>query len=192
MVGLAAEKQGDLFGLVTFSNRVDSFVRARNGKEHYNACREALYRLEAQPVSPDYDDVASFIRMRLRRRALIVFMTDLDDPVLMESFQRAADVMSQKHLVLVQMLQPDHIQQAFSNPGVASVDDVYKDLGYHLAWHNLRQLTLSLQAARRRALGLTRRNSARRPPPIISASNRGSSYDSRPPAIHRAGAPELG
>jgi uncharacterized protein (DUF58 family) len=145
ILGLAAEKQGDLFGLVTFGDRVGNFVRARNGKEHYGACREALYRLEAQPVSPDYDDVASFIRTRLRRRALLVFMTDLDDPILMESFQRAADVMSEKHLVIVQMLQPDHIQQAFTNPKVASVDDVYKDLGYHMAWHNLRQLTLSLK-----------------------------------------------
>jgi len=145
VLGLAAEKQGDLFGLVTFGDQVGNFVRARNGKEHYGACREALYRLEAQPVSPDFDDVATFIRMRLRRRALLVFMTDLDDPVLMESFQRAATIMSQKHLVIVQMLQPDHIQPAFSNPGVASVDDVYKDLGYHMAWHSLRQLSLSLK-----------------------------------------------
>jgi uncharacterized protein (DUF58 family) len=145
VLGLAAEKQGDLFGLLTFGDRVGNFVRARNGKEHYGACREALYRLEAQPVSPDYDDVATFIRLRLRRRALLVFMTDLDDPILMESFQRAADVMCRKHLVIVQMLQPGHIQQAFTNPEVASVDDVYKDLGYHLVWHDLRQLALSLK-----------------------------------------------
>ena len=25
------------------------------------------------------------------------------------------------------------------------MDDVYKDLGYHMAWHDLRQLTLSLK-----------------------------------------------
>ena len=145
VLGLAAEKQGDLFGLVTFSDRVENFVRARNGKEHYGACREALYRLEPQPVSPDFEEVATFIRLRLRRRALLVFMTDLDDPILMESFQRAADVICRKHLVIVQMLQPDHIRQAFTNPEVASVDDVYKDLGHHLAWHDLRQLALSLK-----------------------------------------------
>ena len=47
---MAAEKQGDLFGLLTFGDKVGNFVRARNGKEHYGACREALYRLEAQSV----------------------------------------------------------------------------------------------------------------------------------------------
>jgi len=145
VLGLAAEKQGDLFGLVTFGDRVINFVRARNGKEHYNACREALYRLEPQTVSPDFEEIATFIRLRLRRRALVVFMTDLDDPVIMESFQRSADLICRKHLVMAQMLQTEDVRPVFSNAAVETVDDVYKDLAHHLAWHDLRQLTLSLQ-----------------------------------------------
>jgi uncharacterized protein (DUF58 family) len=145
VLGLAAEKQGDLFGLLTFGDRVFNFVRARNGKEHYNACREALYRLEPQSVSPDFEEIATFIRLRLRRRALLVFMTDLDDPIIMESFQRSADLICRKHLMLVQMLQTDDVRPVFSNTAVATVDDVYKDLAQHLAWHDVRQLSLSLQ-----------------------------------------------
>ncbi len=145
VLGLAAEKQGDLFGLITFSDRVSSFVRARNGKEHYGACREALYRLEPQAVSPDFEEVISFARLRLRRRALCIFMTDLDDPVLMESFQRAVDVICRKHLVLVHMLQPGNIRQIFTNPDVAQVNEIYRDLAQHMAWHDLRQLTLNLK-----------------------------------------------
>jgi uncharacterized protein (DUF58 family) len=145
VLGLAAEKQGDLFGLLTFGDRVFNFVRARNGKEHYSACREALYRLEPQSVSPDFEEIATFIRLRLRRRALLVFMTDLDDPIIMESFQRSADLICRKHLLLVQMLQTENVRPVFSNAAVTTVDDVYKDLAHHLAWHDLRQLSLSLQ-----------------------------------------------
>jgi uncharacterized protein (DUF58 family) len=145
VLGLAAEKQGDLFGLITFSDRVLNFVRARNGREHYGACREALYRLEPQIVSPDFDEVTSFIRLRLRRRALFIFMTDLDDPILMESFQRAAGVICRKHLLLVHMLQPGNILPVFTNPDVADVNDLYGDLARHIAWNDLRQLTLTLQ-----------------------------------------------
>ena len=152
VLGLAAEKQGDLFGLVTFSDRVLNFIRARNGKEHYGACREALYQLEPQAVSPDFEEIATFARVRLRRRALLIFMTDLDDPVLMESFQQAAELIGKKHLMLVQMLQPGNIRPVFTNPGVARVDDIYQDLAHHLAWHDLRQLTLSL---RQRGVGLS-------------------------------------
>ncbi len=145
VLGLAAENQGDLFGLVTFSDRVLNFVRARNGKDHYGACREALYRLEPQSVSPDFEEIASFARLRLRRRALLIFMTDLDDPVLMESFQRAAELISGKHLVLVQMLQPGNIRPMFTDPDLSHVDEIYQDLAHHLAWHDLRQLTVRLR-----------------------------------------------
>jgi uncharacterized protein (DUF58 family) len=145
VLGLVAEKQGDLFGLLTFGDRVLNFVRARNGKEHYSACREALYALEPQQVSPDFEEIATFIRLRLRRRALLVFMTDLDDPIIMESFQRSAEIICRKHLVIVQMLQAGKLRPVFTNPDVASVDDLYRDMAQHLAWHDLRQLGLSLQ-----------------------------------------------
>jgi uncharacterized protein (DUF58 family) len=145
VLGLAAEKQGDLFGLLTFSDRVLNFVRARNGKEHYGACREALYRLEPQAVSPDFEEAVSFARLRLRRRALLIFMTDLDDPVLMESFQRAVELIGRQHLVLVQMLQAANIQPLFTHPEVERVDEIYQDLAHHFAWQDLRQLTLNLK-----------------------------------------------
>ena len=145
LLGLAAEKQGDLFGLLTFSSGILSFVRARNGKEHYNACREALYRLEPQPVSPDFEEVASFIRLRLRRRALLVFMTDLDDPVLSQSFMRGAELICHQHLVLVQMLAARGVRPVFTNSDVHEVDDLYHDLAEHITWSELRQHTLTLQ-----------------------------------------------
>jgi uncharacterized protein (DUF58 family) len=145
LLGLAAERQGDLFGLLTFSSEILSFVRARNGKEHYHACREALYRLEPQAVSPDYEEVASFVRLRLRRRALLVFMTDLDDPVLAQSFARAAELICHQHLVLVQMINAGGIRPVFSNPEVHDVDDIYRDLAEHMAWSELWQQTLTLQ-----------------------------------------------
>jgi uncharacterized protein (DUF58 family) len=145
MLGLAAEEQGDLFGLLTFTNKVENFVRARNGKTHYSACRDALYRLQPQVVTPDYDEVSSFIRLRLRRRALLVFLTALDDPVLAEGFVRNIDLIRRQHLVLVNMLQPPGVAPLFSDPNVTSADDLYRQLGGHLLWQNLRELEKVLQ-----------------------------------------------
>ena len=145
MLGLAAEQQGDLFGLLTFTDQVNTFVRARNGQAHFNACRDALYTLQPQVVTPDYDEVCTFIRLRLRRRALLVYLTSLDDPVLAESFVRNLDLIRRQHLVLVNMLQPPGVAPVFSNPNVASVDELYRHLGGHLLWHNLRELQKVLQ-----------------------------------------------
>ena len=140
MLGLAAEKQGDLFGLLTFTNRVQNFVRARNGKAHYSACRDALYTLQPQIVSPDFDELCTFIRLRLRRRTLLFFLTALDDPVLAESFVRNMDLIRRQHLVLVNMIQPPGVGPVFTNPNVATVDQLYQHLGGHLQWSKLREL----------------------------------------------------
>jgi uncharacterized protein (DUF58 family) len=140
VLGLAAEQQGDLFGLLAFTNKVESFVRAKNGKAHFSACRDALYTLQPQIVTPDYDELFTFIRLRLRCRALLIVLTSLDDSMLAASFVKNMDLIRRQHLVLVNMLQPPGIAPVFSNPNLTSVDDLYQHLGGHLLWHNLREL----------------------------------------------------
>jgi uncharacterized protein (DUF58 family) len=145
VLGLAAEQQGDLFGLVTFADKVEKFVRAKNGQAHYSACRDALYTLEPKSVTPDFDELCTFLRLRLRRRALLVFLTALDDPAVAETFVRNMELIRHQHLVLVNMVQPPGVQPLFTNPGVEQVDDLYRELGGHLRWQNLRELQKVLQ-----------------------------------------------
>ena len=145
VLGLAAERQGDLFGLLSFTDKVESFVRAKNGKAHYGACRDALYTLQARSVTPDFDEVCTFIRLRLRRRALIIFLTSLDDPALAESFVRNVDLIRRKHLVLVDMIRQPRTAPLFSGGNASTTDDLYLELGGHLRWHKLRQLEKTLK-----------------------------------------------
>jgi uncharacterized protein (DUF58 family) len=143
ILGAAAEKRGDLFGLAAFSDQVDAFVRARNGKSHYAACRDAIYQLHPKAVSPDFDEIATFLRLRLRRRAMVLFLTSLDDPVLAENFARATKLLARRHLVLAGMLRPASARRLFENE-VESVEDVYRDLAGHIAWRRLKELEATL------------------------------------------------
>jgi len=145
VLGLAAQQQGDLFGLITFTNKVETFVRAKNGKAHYNLCRDALYTLQAQVVSPDFDELYTYIRLRLRRRALIIFLTSLDDPALAESFVRNIELIRRQHLLLVNMIREPGMAPLFADQNAESVDDLYQHLGNHLRWQKLRQLEKTLQ-----------------------------------------------
>ncbi len=140
ILGLAAEQQGDQFGLITFSDRVLSFVRAKSGQAHYDACRDRLYTLHPQSVTPDFEELCSFIRLRLRKRALLIFLTALDDPMLAENFTKASELLSRQHLILVDMLQPVGANPLFSSENVANADDLYRRLGGHLQWSQLREL----------------------------------------------------
>jgi uncharacterized protein (DUF58 family) len=146
VLALAAEQQGDLFGMLTFSDRVHEFVRARNGQAHYSMCRDALYTLHPQIVTPDHDELFAFIRTRLRRRALLVFLTALDDPLLAESFERHAALVCRQHLVLVNMIQPAGVRPLFSDASVTRVDDLYRELGGHVQWQNLLALAQKLKS----------------------------------------------
>jgi uncharacterized protein (DUF58 family) len=150
VMGLAADRQGDVFGLLAFDDRVRRFVRAKNGKAHYDVCRDALYTMQAQSVTPDFGELFSFIATKIRRRALLIILTNLDDPVLAESFTAHIDLISRQHLVLVNMLKPPGVDPIFSDPSVDAVDDIYTKLGGHLLWRHLREIEKSLQ---RRGIG---------------------------------------
>lgn len=145
VLGLAAERQGDLFGLVSFTDKVETFVRARNGRAHYNTCRDALYTLQPQTVTPDYDELFTFIRLRLRRRALVICLTSLDDPSLADGFVKSIELIRKQHLVLVNMMRQPETAQLFTDSAPESVDHLYAKLGGHLRWNKLRQLEKVLQ-----------------------------------------------
>ncbi|GMW03739.1 MAG: hypothetical protein AMXMBFR84_48730 [Candidatus Hydrogenedentota bacterium] len=145
VLGLAAERQGDLYGLMTFDDRVGTFIRAKNGKAHYGVCRDALYTLNASRVNPDFDEVFSFLRLRLRRRALVIFLTNLDDPVLAESFVKNVHLIGRHHLMLVGMPIPSGVKPLFQDDKADTVSDVYDRLAGHMRWQGLRELERVLQ-----------------------------------------------
>ena len=137
---LAAGQRSDLFGLTIFTDKVQNFIRAKNGKSHYDLCRDTLYRLQSARVTPDFNDLFTFLRLRLRRRALLVFLTALDDPALAESFTEKIDLLARQHLVRVNMLRPPEANPLFAGEKVETVGEIYRRLGGHLVWHELREL----------------------------------------------------
>ncbi len=139
VLGLAAERQGDLFGLLLFDDRVRGYAGAKNGRAHFNACRDMLYTLQPNRVSPDFSELFTFIGTKIRRRSLLLFLTNLDDPVLAKSFTKNIDIISRRHLVLVNMLTPSTARPVFSSPLNKSVDELYQKLGGHILWQSLRE-----------------------------------------------------
>lgn len=153
VLALAAEKQGDLFGFLTFSDKVDTFVPARTGRTHYGACRDALYTTFPRVVTPDYDELAAFIRLRLRKRALLVVLTSLEDPVLAESFARGMELVSGHHLLLVNVPSAPNVAGLFSGDNVSALEDLYRRLGGHMRHEQLLELERKL---RRHGIGFHR------------------------------------
>lgn len=134
---VAAERQGDRFGLVSFSDKVDHLVKARAGSAHFNVCRDLAVSLTSQTVSPDFVDIAATLKQRIKRRSLFVFLTSLDDPVAAEDFARAVELLSRQHLILALMIAPLGVQPLFNAGPIEDPDEIYRQLGGHLSWEKL-------------------------------------------------------
>ena len=145
ILSLASRQQGDLFGLITFSDAVHSFVSAGSTQAHFGACRDALLGLEPRMVTPDYAELAATLDARLRRRAMLLFLTELDDPVLAEDFLRAIAPLMRRHFIVVGSVRESGNRQLFDLPA-DSVPQVYERLAGHLSWRRLRELAGRLSA----------------------------------------------
>ena len=148
LLGLATEQQGDHFGLVTFSDKVHSVIRAKNGTSHFALCRDSLFQLQPRLVTPDFDELFSAIRVRLRKRALVMVLTALDDPIIAESFLRGVDLVRRQHLVLVNMMEPGGTKPVFSAHArePQNARDIYDALAGHALWQKLRELEGMLES----------------------------------------------
>jgi uncharacterized protein (DUF58 family) len=147
LAGATAERQGDLFGLITFSDKVDQMARARSGSLHFNHCRDLLVNLQPKLVAPDFEDIAATLLNRLTKRSLLVFLTSLDDSVTGENFLLAARFLARRHLVMAIMLLPPGTQPLFSAPGVEHTDQIYENIAGHLRWAKLQELRKQLLQA---------------------------------------------
>ncbi|OGV62913.1 MAG: hypothetical protein A2498_04745 [Lentisphaerae bacterium RIFOXYC12_FULL_60_16] len=144
-VGWVANRQSDRFGLVTFDRQVRQFLRAGTGRAHQAACREILLQTRPALASPDFRELFSALRLRIRRRALLMIMTDLSDPVLAEDFLTHVPMLTRQHLVLTALLTPPLARPLFSGSDIEAPAELVERLGGHLVWQRLKELQGALQ-----------------------------------------------
>ena len=137
--------------MIAFDAQVRSFIRAGNGQAHHLACRDEIFSLMPQDNSPDFNSLFSFIRLKLRRRAMLIFLTDLSDPALAEEFIRGVELLSNRHLCFINMLNNDEIIPLFTEP-VEEDEAVYNRLAGHLKWSDIQETRLELS---RRGISLS-------------------------------------
>lgn len=145
LLGLVTQRQKDHFGVIAFADKMRRFVRAGSGLRHYHACRDALYSLESQSVAVSFEEVMTQIRLRLRKRALLLFLTSLDDPTLAESFSKSMELICRQHLVVAGIFSPPHAQPVFAGEPIATEADIYRRLAGHEQWHQLAELERALR-----------------------------------------------
>jgi uncharacterized protein (DUF58 family) len=139
VMAVVADQVCDRYGLLIFGDKPECFIKAGRGSAHYNACRDALYNRMPQSVSPDFNELFTYVGTHLRKRALLVFLTSLDDPVLAEAFTHAMRTAARKHILMVNMFRPPGAHPLFSSPDVKLIQGVYQHLVGHMHWASINE-----------------------------------------------------
>jgi len=148
MLSYVAQKRGDSVAVSTFSDRVESFVPPLRGSSIMPRVLDSLSIVEVKQVESDYWQVVGQVMDKLKRRSLIIMMTDVLDAAgsagLLMNLTRAAS----RHLVLcVALTEPRIAAIAESEPH--TIHDTYLKAG---ASHLKLQRQLALDKMRSRGI----------------------------------------
>ena len=93
VMAFSAIQNNDQVGLLLFSDEVEQFVRPRKGRRHVLRCIRELFTAEPQSVGTDIKGALRHVMRILRRRSILVLVSDFFDDGY-ESMLRAA---AQRH-----------------------------------------------------------------------------------------------
>jgi uncharacterized protein (DUF58 family) len=100
MLAYVATLRGDKVGLLTFADRVETYLTPRQGKGQFYRMLELLYAVESQPVEPDYRGALAYLAVKQKKRALVVCFTDLAGGLASNALLAGLAPLQSRHLPL--------------------------------------------------------------------------------------------
>jgi len=107
-----AATSGDRVGTMVFDQEVRAFVPPNRGDAALRLVRSALIPVTATMAEPDYAGAFRYLATRQRRRALIVFFTDVIDERASRALVAHVTRSAARHLVVVVALRNDAVFEA--------------------------------------------------------------------------------
>jgi len=121
-----AAGSGDQVGLLAFDDEVRAWVAPARGAEALRAIRNALIPLQASMTEPDYATAFRTLGARQRKRALIVFYTDVIDPRASQSLIAYTARGARHHLPVVVALRNESLVAAAATGGGRTTTAIYE------------------------------------------------------------------
>lgn len=120
-----AAASGDRVGLLAFDDDVRAYVPPQKGLAALRSLRTSLSGLDASLTEPDYAAAFRVLAIRQRRRALLVFFTDVIDTRAAQLFLTHATRASRRHLLVVVAIQNEELAMA-ARPSTAGAAALFR------------------------------------------------------------------
>jgi uncharacterized protein (DUF58 family) len=117
MLAYVATELGDRVGLLSFADRVESYVPPGRGRRQFQLLLSSLYRVGTRPVEADVGKAVAYLAARNPKRSLVVLFTDLSEAGDERALVGQLRVVARHHLlVCLTMDNPDLRALASSVP----------------------------------------------------------------------------
>jgi uncharacterized protein (DUF58 family) len=114
LLSYVAVRQGDAVGLMTMSGQ-ERWVPPRKSAATIHQLLNQVFDLQPTLKTSDYPQAAHELLQRLKKRALVVILTNLRDED-DEALSEAVSVLQRQHLVLVASLRENFLTQTITQP----------------------------------------------------------------------------
>ncbi|HXM18782.1 MAG TPA: DUF58 domain-containing protein [Candidatus Tumulicola sp.] len=141
-VAFIASLADDKVGLMAFAGTVREHVAPRSGDRHVAGLVQRMYDLQPRFEESDYAGAFAYLRQRQPKRSLVVFFTDMFDPVASATVLANVAVLSPRHLVICVLMNDEAIETALS------LDPADPEAAYRAS------VAAVLQAERRKAVAM--------------------------------------
>jgi uncharacterized protein (DUF58 family) len=121
IAGLADDK----VGLLAFAGGVLEHIGPRSGPRHAAALTQSVFDLQPRFEESDYAGAFTYLRLRQPKRSLIIFFTDMFDPVASATVLANVAVLTPRHLVICVLMNDEAIERALA--GIPeTIEDAYR------------------------------------------------------------------
>jgi uncharacterized protein (DUF58 family) len=112
IAGLANDK----VGVIAFAREILAASAPRATRSSIAQLSELMYDLEPRFEESDYSRAFAYLRSHLHKRSLLVFFTDVIDPVAQSSVLAEIGSLSRRHLVICVFMNDEALDKALAEP----------------------------------------------------------------------------
>jgi uncharacterized protein (DUF58 family) len=114
----------DKAGLITFCQKVDTFLRAERGNKTIARIQELLYKQQTEHLEPDYAYLSAFVRRNISHRSLIVLYTNFETNASLQRQLPYFRHLAKNHLLLVVVFENTEVK-SFTKTTANTLQEVY-------------------------------------------------------------------
>ena len=142
MAGIAIGR-GDKAGMITFSDKINSFIPAQSGSMHMNSISDTLYNQEVTLRETDYLRLYKNIRMHIRKRSLLILFTNFDSLISLKRQIKFLRAIAKNHLLCMVIFDNTEINIRADKPAY-TLKDAYRQTVAEKFQHDKRLIVREL------------------------------------------------